>query len=383
MTFAGWDLYKNTPEPLAPYVTDEEVRRAFQALDLRPSALADVVTVGPPGVPTNLRMTDVEYNPDQVSATWYSDETTILWDAPTGDNSEDILGYEVEVKGASTGAPTADDLDRYTALLAGSPYDVGLHLMAAFIDTGTIGLVPQSFVAGAEIKMYSYMFRVRASNKHGIGGWSGVLSLDGLLWQSVDAGGGDPDATATEPGKVTNVQASKGVGQIDVIWSAPASGGVVTGYDVEYQFRVSSSGDTSEATGVSPGHSGTVTSYEHNNLMSGEYKYRVRATGSGGEGPYSTYSSWTAILFIPGKVTGGTASVGDGTTTIAWDKPTGGPVTDYDVELRIFLSGKYSAWVGVTHVGAARTLTDNSVTNGQKVPISCPRGELCWRRPIL
>ena len=289
--------------------------------------------------------------------------TTILWDAPTGD---DILGYEVEVKGSSEGVPTADDLDRYTALLAGSPYDVGLHLMASFIDTGTIGRVPQSFVVGSEIKMYSYMFRVRASNSHGTGGWSGVLSLDGLLWQSVDAGGGDPDTTAIAPGKVTNVQASKGVRQIDVIWSAPASGGAITGYDVEYQFRVSSSGDTADVTGVSPAHSGTVTSYEHNNLSSGEYRYRVRATGTGGEGPYSTYSSWTAIVFVPGKVTGGTASVGDGTTTVAWDEPSGGPVTDYDVELRIFLGGKYSVWVGVTHVGTARTLIDNSVTNGQK-----------------
>ena len=366
MTFAGWDRYRKTPEPLAPYVRDEEVRRAFQSLDLTPvvEGVAQAAP-GPPGVPTNLRMTGVEYNPNQTSVTWYTDATTILWDAPTGDNSDGILGYEIEVKGSSEGVPTADDLVRYTELLAGSPYDVGLHLMSSFIDTGTIGIVPQSFVVGAEIKSYSYMFRVRASNSHGAGGWSGVLSLDGLIWQFVDSGGGDPDATATEPGKVTNVQASKGVGQIDVIWSAPASGGAITGYEVEYQFRLSA-GSTVGKSSVSPEHSGTVTSYEHNNLISGEYQYRVRATGPGGEGPYSTYSSWTAIVFVPGKVTGGTASIGDGTTTIAWDKPTGGPVTDYDVELRIFLSGKYSAWVGVTHVGAARTLTDNSVTNGQK-----------------
>ena len=36
MTFTGWDLYKKTPEPLAPYVKDEEVRRAFQSLDWNP-----------------------------------------------------------------------------------------------------------------------------------------------------------------------------------------------------------------------------------------------------------------------------------------------------------------------------------------------------------
>ena len=275
--FVGWDLYKKTPEPLSPYVRDEETRRAFQALDLTPIVEeAEAPLPGPPGMPTNLRMTDVAYHPNQVSATWYTDDTTILWDAPTGDNSEEVTGYDVEVKGVSLGSANVDDITRYTVLLAGSPYDVGLHLMVSFVDTSPLGTVPQSF---ANAKTYSYMFRVRAYNSHGPGGWSGVLSLDGLLWQSVDSGGGDPDTTAIEPGKVTNVQVSKGVGQIDVIWSAPTSGGFVTGYDVRYQFKILNSSPVPGA--VSPEHSGTVTSYEHNNLMSGSYQYKVRATGPG------------------------------------------------------------------------------------------------------
>ena len=84
-------------------------------------------------------------------------------------------------------------------------------------------------------------------------------------------------------------------------------------------------------------------------------------------------------------MSGGTASVDDGSSTITWDEPTGGPVTDYDVQLRIFLGGAWSIWVDVTHVGTARTVTE-TLSNGQKYQFHVRGGNTAgegeWSNPF-
>ena len=202
-----------------------------------------------------------------------------------------------------------------------------------------------------------YQFRVRGGNSTGEGEWSDPFPSGGVV-----------PLAPVAPGRVTNVQLVSTVNSVAVTWAEPTSGGPITGYDVVYQFRTSSAARPDDQN-VNPAHIGTGESYAHTNLDYGEYKYKVRAKGPGGNGRYSVFSDWKSLVStVPGKILVVYVSAGDASITVTWDAPSSGsPPTGFYVHYRYDdqRGTNYSNWINTPHTGTARTLTQ-TVANGRR-----------------
>lgn len=120
-------------------------------------------------------------------------------------------------------------------------------------------------------------------------------------------------SSISPPGQVTGLTASSPTSSsINLAWTAPSSGGTVSGYDIE------TSPDGS--TWGSPLAVGNVTSYTYTGLASGTLVYfRVAAFNGGGTGAWSSSTSDTTTAALPGIVQGfeGTSSTTT-SITLGW-----------------------------------------------------------------
>lgn len=122
----------------------------------------------------------------------------------------------------------------------------------------------------------TYEFVVLARNILGTGPWSQSAMVT-------------PVASATVPGAPSNLQATPGNGQVGLTWSAPADdgGASISGYTVSYKAVSGSTWADVSAAGTSK----TVTG-----LVNGTtYEFKVMATNSAGEGPYSSMVTATPV----------------------------------------------------------------------------------------
>ena len=256
---------------------------------------------------------------------------SLSWNDPTGT----VTDYDVQ----------------YRFVVGASPGNYGDWFNHTHVGVSSVSTV-SSLTNGNR-----YQFRVRGGNSTGEGEWSDPFPSSGVI-----------PLAPVAPGRVTNVQLVAAVDSMAVTWSEPTSGGPITGYDVVYQYRVDTSARPDD-TDVSPAHDGTGTSYAHTNLVYGEYKYKVRAKGPGGNGRYSVLSDWKSLVsVVPGKVTSVSVSASDASITVTWDAPTtGSPPTGYYVHYRYDDQGgtNYSNWINTPHTGTARTLTQ-TVANGRR-----------------
>ena len=162
-----------------------------------------------------------------------------------------------------------------------------------------------------------YSLRVRAHNSVG---WSEpTTAVTVTTLRAAPGTPGRPTATATHT-------------QVNLSWSAPTSGGAVTGYRVQrrvgsgsWQTQVADTGETS------PGWTDAAVS------AATAYNYRVAAYNYGELGAWSNTRSMTtgATPTVPGQVTA--LAVAPGTTrrlALSWTAPsdTGGGVSGYQVE---------------------------------------------------
>ena len=102
----------------------------------------------------------------------------------------------------------------------------------------------------------------------------------------------DVSANPTPPGAPTGLALTPSAGNIDAVWSAPASNGgsTLTGYDVEY--KVSTATAWSDA-----GHSGLATSATISGLPNGvQHDVRVRAKNAIGDSAWSSVAQATPSL---------------------------------------------------------------------------------------
>ena len=232
---------------------------------------------------------------------------TLSWSAPT--TGGEVAGYEYEqtVGGVSDGWMSTGTGTATTLMLTG-------------LTNGT-----------------AYDFRVRAVNTAGQGAASNIVSAM-------------PTAVTMVPGMPGALTAVAGDGTVTLSWSAPTTGGAVTGYEYKQD-----SGAWMSTGG------GTATTLMVSGLTNGTpYAFQVRAVNTAGPGPASSAVAATpvAAVVVPGMPGALTAVAGDGTVTLSWSAPTtGGAVTGYEYKQD---SG---AWMS-TGGGTATTLMVSGLTNG-------------------
>ena len=168
-----------------------------------------------------------------------STQIDLSWTAPA-DGGAAITGYDVEYK---------------------------LATASGWTDAGHTGTSRTDSITGLT-RATAYQFRVRAVNSEGNGPWSAVRSAT---------------TSAELPSAPTLTATVVSSTRIDLMWTEPSNGGAaITGYDVEYKLATASGW-------TDAGHTGTVRTDSITGLTrDSAYQFRVRATNSAGDGPWSS-----------------------------------------------------------------------------------------------
>jgi sugar lactone lactonase YvrE len=165
------------------------------------------------------------------------------------------------------------------------------------------------------------------------------------------------------PGQTTvNTPTNTGT-TLNMSWTAPASGGTVTGYTV----YVLANGSAAPSGTLSPG---LVTSTTFSPMVSGTaYSFYVVATGPGGSGTQSTTSSTVTYTAAPVAPTSVTFSSLTGTgTTVTWSGGSG--ATSYTCQIYSSSSSNMSSPSTVSQTPSAST----SVTSPQAFTFTATNG---------
>ena len=187
-----------------------------------------------------------------------------------------------------------------------------------------------------------YLFRVASVNDLG----TGVYSADSSAV-----------TPATTPGTPTAVTGIRGIGQVQLSWTAPVfnGGSAVTDYTIQYSSDSGASWQTF-TDAVSAATSATVTG-----LINGTgYLFRVAAVNDVGTGSYSANSSTVTPATTPGLPTAVAGIRGSGQVQLSWVAPVsngGLTLTDYTIQ---YSSNSGASWQ--TFSRAASTATSATVT---------------------
>jgi hypothetical protein len=148
-------------------------------------------------------------------------------------------------------------------------------------------------------------------------------------------------AASTPPGQVTGLTAGVATsGSLALSWQVPITGGLPSGYLVNYRVTAVGGAWTSQST-VSA--SLTVSGL----APSTQYDFEVLASNAAGTGPASSIITGSTIALptqVPGQVTGLVASGPTASSaSLAWTGPaTGGAVASYTVQFRITGAGSWT-----------------------------------------
>jgi hypothetical protein len=194
----------------------------------------------------------------------------------------------------------------------------------------------------------SYVFRVAAINRFGVGAYSAnsaAVTPYGI------------PATMAAPTCVS------GNGQATINWIAPANNGsAITDYAV--QRKLNGQADTTYVSlvdGVS-----TATTYTNTGLVNGAgYIYRVAAINARGASIWSAGSAFVVPSAAPNAPTGLTAVSGNGLVNLSWTAPAnnGALITDYTIQRK--LDGQAdSSFVQVVDTVSPAVTASIASTNG-------------------
>ena len=269
---------------------------------------ASTTAATPPGTPTGL------------SATIYDRRIELVWNAPPA-NGAPITGYAVECRLGGTAIASGNcgssTFTRFTTISGTSTTISGLA-------NGT-----------------PYDIRVRASNRAGSSAWATITATP-----------------AARPRIPTNVQATARGRNIDVTWTAPASGGSpITRYIVESCSGSCTSWRSTTISGNPPATSTTI-----GGLATGTtYRVRVRAVNSAGDSGWSAIDTATTPT-PPGTPTGLTVAVaGPDQLTASWIAPTAvSGISHYNVQRCTARANNLGVWSCISGWSNAGTATDPS-----------------------
>ena len=167
----------------------------------------------------------------------------------------------------------------------------------------------------------------------------------------------------TAPGEPTNLVAQGRDAEVQLTWDAPTDGTPATGYTVQ---QSTDAGTTwSASTFTVTGTTAMVTGLTNEQ----QYHFRVLATNAQGTGPASDIDDATPspTKVAPEKVTGLTATAGDGEVILSWTQPHDGnsAITAYIVEQSTDAGNTFTSST-VTRTGpTATTVTVTGLTNDE------------------
>jgi hypothetical protein len=185
-----------------------------------------------------------------------------------------------------------------------------------------------------------YWYRVRATNSAGDAPWSNVVTAT-------------PTEATDPPEAIDDLTATAAGASVDLAWSAPASTETITSYDIQRSIIGATGPWTDVEIDLAP-----TTTYTDTTPGAGvENWYRVRATSSEGDGPWSNIDSatptstpatiaveWTAETTITGSATSHTitlpsAGINAGQLILIWcstqtSSDAGAPATPAGYSLR-------------------------------------------------
>ena len=271
---------------------------------------ASTTAATPPGTPTGL------------SATVDDRQIALVWNAPPA-NGAPITSYAVECRLGGT------------AIASGNCGSSTFTRFTTFSGTSTTisGLANGT----------PYDIRVRASNRAGSSGWATIAATP-----------------AARPRIPTNVQATARGRNIDVTWTAPASGGSpITSYTVESCSGTCTSWRSTTVSGNPPATNTTIGGLAEATT----YRVRVRAVNSAGESGWSATDSATTPT-RPGTPTGMTVSVaGPDQLSASWTAPTAvSGISHYNVQRCTARANNNGVWSCISGWSNAGTATDTSHT---------------------
>jgi YD repeat-containing protein len=319
----------------------------------------------------------VERAPDASGApgswTQIAASVTSLWSCDSGVAGNTSYWYRVRATNAggdgpyststavmtgpiAPGTPTFTDVGEHTVTVnwtasagGAASYKVERAALGSSFTQVAAGLTSPVFTDTELDPNVTYSYRVRATNAMGIDGY--YSSITSVI-TAVDPGIGVPGA----PGAPTYTYVS--ASSLSVNWTAVA--GAVS-------YKVERAPDASGAPGAWTQIATSVTSlwsFDPGLAGNTSYWYRVRATNSGGDGPYSPSTVAMTAPNVPGAPTFG--GVGQRTVTVSWTASAGGAAS-YKVE-RARLDGSFAQIAaGVTNLVLTDTGLDPSVTYSYRV----------------
>ena len=174
----------------------------------------------------------------------------------------------------------------------------------------------------------------------------------------------NPVVTPDVPNAPTNLVAQGRNAEVQLTWDAPTDGTPATGYTVEQSTDAGTTWAVS-TTATITGTTAMVTGLTNEQV----YHFRVFATNAQGTGPASNVDTTTPSLTktAPEKVTGLTATAGDGEVILSWTQPHDGnsAITAYTVEQSTDAGTTFTSST-VTRTGpTATTVTVTGLTNDE------------------
>ena len=230
-----------------------------------------------------------------------------------------------------------------------------------------------------------------------------------------------PTPTPTLPAAPTGLTATAGNGSVTLAWSDPSNSSIT-----RYEYQMRSAGVAWSAWTAIPGSGASTTSHVVSNLTNGtEYRYKVRAVNSAGNGSAAPNASpWyvaatpqvslptatptpgptatptpaptatptpaptatptpaptatptpkptatptpvptpTPTPALPAAPTGLTATAGNGSVTLAWDDPSNASITRYEYRVR-WAGVAWSGWTVIPGGGSTTSHVISNLTNG-------------------
>jgi fibronectin type 3 domain-containing protein len=249
--------------------------------------------------------------PRSVTAVVVSDRIQLSWTAPASVGSSPISGYYV-----------------YRSLVSGQGMAIE-HL------GNTLAYSDHALTLGQ-----TYHYSVSAENQDG----SGPLSSEVTT------------AFMFAPDPPSDLMATGSIGAAWLTWSVPAvNGGPLSGYTVYMR--------TSDGSAITRQVGSSSPSALISGLTNGvQYWFTVTATNSAGEGSSSSQAS-CVIGSVPSTPTALSASAGNGSISISWEKPASdGGLSDLSYQLWRSTSGEST--LIATLGSSARTYADTSVVIG-------------------
>ena len=197
-----------------------------------------------------------------------------------------------------------------------------------------------SFIKTGLTNGVRYGFRLHATNGEGNGGWSPEEFVT-------------PVADEAIPEQIQNIVSSAGNGAVDLQWPSPLSNGAeVTNYRIQWKsgsqsYAASRQRDTLYAFAAI---SGLTNGTPHD--------FRIRATNSIGDGPWSAEVTETPAASAPDQIDMIFSTAGDGQVISEWSAPAdnGAGIIRYEVQWRdVNQSFDSSRQVSVTVTNYTRT----------------------------